>query len=74
MKHITINSLPEIFQKRVAVTDSLWVHLCPDLKNVCSLRDTLWRLTINEYGRISWWKLANEAEALIENLASDYSI
>ena len=74
-KHfVTIINLPDRFEKRVAVTGNLFCHLCPDLKELCSLRDTFWRLTVNDYGLISWWKIANEAEALIENLAPDYSI
>jgi hypothetical protein len=78
MKNITVINT-RTFRKTVRVSDSVFIHLCPDLHKVCEQRDGFWRILLDialpmGHDASHWWRMANELETLIENLSGDYSI
>ena len=79
MKHVTVMGVSEAkWQKKVKVSQNLFVHLCPSLNDICRHRDSFWRLLqlslSMDHNPSIWWKLATEAETVIENLTGEFSI
>lgn len=79
MKNLIVCGVSAVkWKKRVRISDELSIFFHPSLEDVCKQRDCFWRLMMHslslDHSPSYWWKMATEAEAVIENLAGDYSI
>lgn len=56
------------------ISENLYWHLCcPNITEVCKVRDTFWRILFSDVELDHWWKRAAEIETLLFNL-HDWSI
>lgn len=63
----------------INVSRNLALMLSPDLKRLCQQRDSAWSILLGitlelGYCPTFWWRIATEAEAVIEHIGGDYSI